>query len=49
MRHAQRISLVCAGLAGILAAGSGAVAKAFSEAIGTLGIVPGTTASAPGW
>ena len=46
MRHAPRISLVCAGLTGILAAGSGAVEKAFSEAIGTLGIVPGTTAYA---
>lgn len=46
MRHTPRISVVCVGLTGILAPGSAAVEKAFSEAIATQGIVPGTTAYA---
>jgi phosphoglycolate phosphatase len=37
---------VCAGLTGILTAGNEAVEKAFSEAIATQGIVPGTSAYA---
>ena len=37
---------MCAGLTGILSAGTAAVEKAFSEAIGSQGIVPGTTAYA---
>jgi phosphoglycolate phosphatase len=41
--HTQRISLVCAGLTGILTAGSAVVEKAFTEALGSQGIVPGTT------
>lgn len=44
--HAPRITVVCAGLTGLLAPGSPAVEKAFSEAIATQGIVPGTTAYA---
>lgn len=48
MRHTPRISLVCAGLTGILASGSPAVEQAFTETLGTQGIVPGTTAYSRG-
>ena len=46
MRRTPRISLLCADLIGILAAGSTAVDRAFAEALGSQGIVPGTTAYA---
>lgn len=46
MRHTPRISLLCADLIGILSAGNAVAEKAFTEALGTQGIVPGTTAYA---
>lgn len=46
MGHTPRLTLLCADLIGILAAGSTAVDRAFSEALGSQGIVPGTTAYA---
>jgi phosphoglycolate phosphatase len=46
MRHTPRTALLCADLIAILAGGGAEVDKAFAEALGTQGIVPGTTAYA---
>lgn len=46
MRHTSQISLLCADLIGIMATGGAVVEQAFAEALGSQGIVPGTTAFA---
>jgi phosphoglycolate phosphatase len=44
--HTARFTLLCADMTGVLAAGAAEVEKAFAEALGSQGIVPGTTAFA---